>query len=155
MSAADSASAHTDGAGRLDPDELAAMVGHVEGNRRWTRKFQQDVRDYVAALPSDFLLGAGSHAPGVDESQGVHGATSPAGPPPSGALKERQLRILRLAADGLTNRAIAERLDLTLSTVVSDLQRSVRVLNVGHVSEAVAWVRAEDALSPERERSAD
>lgn len=43
------------GTGPLDPDALAAMVGHLESNKRWTRKFRRDVHGFVSALPDDFL----------------------------------------------------------------------------------------------------
>jgi LuxR family transcriptional regulator, maltose regulon positive regulatory protein len=56
-------------------------------------------------------------------------------------LSERELEVLRLLAEGLTNRQIAERLFITLSTVKGHNQRIYGKLQVSRRTEAVARAR--------------
>ncbi|RSM74443.1 DNA-binding response regulator [Amycolatopsis sp. WAC 01375] len=57
---------------------------------------------------------------------------------PSAALTLREIEVLVLVADGLSNRAIAERLHLTEGTVKSHLARSYSKLGVDSRTAAVA-----------------
>lgn len=57
---------------------------------------------------------------------------------PSAALTLREIEVLVLVADGLSNRAIAERLHLTEGTVKSHLARSYTKLGVDSRTAAVA-----------------
>ncbi|MFD5248384.1 response regulator [Amycolatopsis sp. NPDC058340] len=57
---------------------------------------------------------------------------------PATALTMRELEVLALVADGLSNRAIAERLHLTEGTVKSHLARSYTKLGVDSRTAAVA-----------------
>lgn len=60
--------------------------------------------------------------------------------PPSGAasLSERELEVLRMVADGQTNRCVGERLGVSALTVKSHLARIARKLGSGDRAEMVA-----------------
>lgn len=54
-------------------------------------------------------------------------------------LKERELEVLRLLADGLTNPQIAEAMILSVSTIKFYVSSILEKLNVNTRTEAVAW----------------
>ena len=56
-------------------------------------------------------------------------------------LRERELEVLQLVAEGLSNREIAERLYLALSTVKGHNRLIYDKLNVSRRTEAVAKAR--------------
>jgi DNA-binding NarL/FixJ family response regulator len=60
--------------------------------------------------------------------------------PPTGAahLSDRELEVLRMVADGRTNRAVGERLGLSALTVKSHLARIARKLGSGDRAQMVA-----------------
>jgi DNA-binding NarL/FixJ family response regulator len=64
----------------------------------------------------------------------------------AGALSERELEILRLIADGLDNREIAERLTLSLGTVKSHTHNIYSKLNAESRTQAIARARAMGVL---------
>ena len=55
-----------------------------------------------------------------------------------GTLTRREAEILTLLAKGATNRAIAEKLDISLITVKSHITKLLRKLNVSSRTQAVA-----------------
>lgn len=66
---------------------------------------------------------------------------TPAAPVPlpgAAALSERELEVLRMVADGQTNRAVGERLGVSALTVKSHLARIARKLGSGDRAEMVA-----------------
>lgn len=65
----------------------------------------------------------------------------PSGTPP---LTERELAVLRLVADGRTNRQIGERLTLSALTVKSHLARISRKVGTGDRAEMVAFAIRHD-----------
>ncbi len=69
-------------------------------------------------------------------------APVPDEPGPEGALSERESEILRLVADGLTNREIAEQLFLSRYTVESHVKRVYRKLAVSSRTGAVRVARS-------------
>jgi LuxR family maltose regulon positive regulatory protein len=58
------------------------------------------------------------------------------------SLSDRELEVLHLVADGLTNKQIAERLYVTLNTVKAHTRNIYGKLDVHHRAEAVAKARA-------------
>ena len=73
-------------------------------------------------------------------------ADAPPSQPPGEALTERESGILRLVADGLSNREIAERLFLSRYTVESHVKRIYRKLAVPSRTKAVHEARARGLL---------
>jgi predicted ATPase/DNA-binding CsgD family transcriptional regulator len=63
-------------------------------------------------------------------------------------LTDRELEILRLIADGLTNQQIADQLFLSLETVKWHNKQSFQKLHVGSRMQAVARAREIDVLAP-------
>ncbi|NTU55382.1 MAG: response regulator transcription factor, partial [Anaerolineales bacterium] len=57
------------------------------------------------------------------------------------AMSERELEILRLMADGLSNRDIAERLVITVGTAKSHVHHILEKLETGSRTQAVAKAR--------------
>ncbi|MEI2784626.1 MAG: LuxR C-terminal-related transcriptional regulator [Candidatus Nanopelagicales bacterium] len=59
-------------------------------------------------------------------------------PRSAGLLSERELEVLRMVADGQTNRAVGEHLGLSSLTVKSHLARIARKMGCGDRAEMVA-----------------
>lgn len=94
------------------------------------------------------LLGGGVRGAIAAETPGavrIMGRTStiPAGTP---ALTAREIGVLRLVADGRTNREIGERLALSALTVKSHLARISRKVGTGDRAEMVAFAIRHDLL---------
>ncbi|KGM13222.1 helix-turn-helix transcriptional regulator [Cellulomonas bogoriensis] len=88
------------------------------------------------------LLGGGVRGAVTAEPPGaVRIAGRPAAPAPRGgpALTARELGVLRLVADGRTNRQIGEHLELSALTVKSHLARISRKVGTGDRAEMVAF----------------
>lgn len=65
-------------------------------------------------------------------------------PDPIARLTERQAAVLRLAAEGLTNREIAARLGIGLGSVQTHVQRILDKLGASNRAQASAiWARSE------------
>lgn len=73
-------------------------------------------------------------------------AATPAAPDALEALSERESQILRLVADGLSNREIAEQLFLSRYTVESHVKRIYRKLAVSSRTMAVRTARARGVI---------
>ncbi len=54
-------------------------------------------------------------------------------------LTRREIEILQLVAQGLTNAEIAKRLKLSRGTVESHVHHTIRKLDVSNRTEAAAW----------------
>ncbi|HTW19853.1 MAG TPA: response regulator transcription factor [Mycobacteriales bacterium] len=70
---------------------------------------------------------------------GAAAGTVPASVPPGGPLTERETEVVRLMAEGLTNRQIAARLFVTEATVKTHVNNVFGKLDVGDRAAAVAW----------------
>lgn len=94
----------------------------------------------------DVLLAACRDAPQVAHASAFHTSTHTTPPAPPQPLieplTERELDVLRLIADGLSNREIGERLFLALSTVKGYNRNIFDKLQVKRRTEAVARARA-------------
>ena len=64
-------------------------------------------------------------------------------------LHDRELEVLKLAAKGMTNRAIADELYISERTVQTHFANIFRKLNVGSRTEAVLRALKEGWLSPD------
>ena len=102
------------------------------------------VPDYVARLLSVWEAGRqGEDGPSPSR---VSPAPSPPAQPLSEPLSERELEVLRLIAQGLSNRDISERLFRALSTVKGHNRNIFGKLQVRSRTEAVARARELDLL---------
>jgi DNA-binding NarL/FixJ family response regulator len=79
-------------------------------------------------------------------------AEAAAGPAASPLLTPRQVRILRLVADGQPDRGIARILGISTRTVQANLQHTYRTLDVTSRTGAVARLRVPEA-APSLSRS--
>jgi LuxR family maltose regulon positive regulatory protein len=61
-------------------------------------------------------------------------------------LSQRELEVLRLIADGATNREIADQLVLTVNTVKRHISNIFGKLQVGNRAQAIARARQMDLL---------
>lgn len=68
-----------------------------------------------------------------------HAATRPGGKDMTGPLTKKEMDVLRLAARGITNKEIAEELNLKVQTVRSRLKKTFKKLNVSSRTEAVMY----------------
>jgi DNA-binding NarL/FixJ family response regulator len=72
----------------------------------------------------------------------VTSSTTPTGsiaPPPGGPLTERETEVIKLMAEGLSNRAIAAQLFVTEATVKTHVNNVFTKLDVNDRAAAVAW----------------
>lgn len=106
--------------GETDPAEVSDAIRRVHRG--------QTVIDHArtAALARALQQDSGSAAP--------RPGTAPAG------LTAREEELLRLAADGLTNREIADELVLSVRTVRNHMSNIYSKLHVRSRAEAVAWL---------------
>lgn len=80
----------------------------------------------------------------------VSASGKPEGKEPSGMLSDREMEVLKLAAKGLSNQDIAEKLCLSIRTVQGHLGHIFNKLQVGSRTEAVVralkegWVTLDD-----------
>jgi LuxR family transcriptional regulator, maltose regulon positive regulatory protein len=134
-------------AATLDCLEQALCLAAPEGYRRVFLDEGTAVatilsqRRVVAPEFIDALLEAFPKRPaGAKSIDATPGATTPAQPPIE-PLSEIQLKILRLVADGLSNREIADRLAITEGTTKWRLNKIYGKLSVSSRTQAVALAR--------------
>jgi LuxR family maltose regulon positive regulatory protein len=129
----------------LIPLERALQMAAPE---RYRRAFLDEGQPLVDLLPKvrhqapnfvDQLLEDAQHEPGLR-------VPSPLIQPLVEPLSERELEILRLVADGLTNQQIAERLILSVGTVKAHLHNIYGKLEVGGRTQAIARARDVDLI---------
>jgi predicted ATPase/DNA-binding CsgD family transcriptional regulator len=125
----------------------AAMRARVGG------EFQPIYRTRVDRLraAADAALGAdaelvwreGSRVALDDAIALAFGDSKPRTVSPSG-LSERELEVARLVAEGLTNKAIAARLQLSVRTVDSHVRHALTKLGLDNRTQLAAWTREHD-----------
>ena len=76
-----------------------------------------------------------------------HSATKPGSKGMTGPLTKKEMDVLRLAAKGITNKEIAEELNLKVQTVRSRLKKVFRQLNVSSRTEAVMYAMKKGWIS--------
>ena len=79
--------------------------------------------------------------------EGYYKATMPGSIGMTGPLTKKEMDVLRLAARGITNKEIAEELNLKVQTVRSRLKKTFRKLNVGSRTEAVMYAMKKGWIS--------
>jgi DNA-binding NarL/FixJ family response regulator len=78
---------------------------------------------------------------GVDEAIGLaFGTTTPRGSVPAG-LSAREVEVARLVADGLSNKAIASRLHLSVRTVESHMRHTLTKVGLENRTQLATWAR--------------
>jgi LuxR family maltose regulon positive regulatory protein len=97
-------------------------------------------------LPGGGRLSQPADAHRAGATAGAAGPGAPGPRPPVEPLSARELEVLRLVADGLTNQEIAGRLFLALDTVKGHNRRIFEKLQVQRRTEAVARARELDLL---------
>jgi LuxR family maltose regulon positive regulatory protein len=112
--------------------------------------------EYISKLLAAFeaeeqpLLASRQASPGMSEGELNLPAAFPDGKQdgesPSEPLSERELEVLRLIAQGLSNREISKRLFLALNTVKGHNQKIYSKLQVQSRTEAIARARELDLL---------
>lgn len=98
--------------------------------------------DYVDRLLAVFEIEA-KNSPDISDRRPGH--------PLIEALSQRELEVLQLIAEGLSNQEICDRLSLTLSTVKGHNLKIFSKLQVQRRTEAVARARALGLLSPRQQ----
>lgn len=99
-------------------------------------------RDLVALLGAGIRGAVTAEAGGSGRDRG-RSVTLPPGTP---ELTAREVSVLRLVADGRSNRDIGERLELSALTVKSHLARISRKIGTGDRAEMVAFAIRHDLL---------
>jgi LuxR family maltose regulon positive regulatory protein len=129
----------------LMPLEKALPLAAPEG---YSRAFLDEGQPVIDLLPKvrhlapgfiDQLLEDARHAPGLL-------GPSPSAQPLVEPLSERELEILQLVSDGLSNREIAEKLILSVGTVKAHLHNVYGKLEVRGRTQAVARAREIDLI---------
>jgi DNA-binding CsgD family transcriptional regulator len=112
----------------------------VLGSRLRRRKQILEARDLLRAAREGFdSLGAGPWAERAREELAAAGVPSRA-PAPTvwSTLSAQELQVARMAAEGLSNRQIAERLYMSHRTVASHLYRIFPKLGIGSRTQLIA-----------------
>lgn len=115
------------------PDGPAIPLIRVLRARGWQKIVVLSGKADARAIHSTLVAGVRSVI--VHREAEVDQATTPRG---SAILSERELEVLRMVADGQTNRAVGDQLGLSALTVKSHLARIARKLGCGDRAEMVA-----------------
>jgi DNA-binding NarL/FixJ family response regulator len=121
------------------PDEMRAVLSR--GVRAFIPKSTDDV---LVVNILRLVMAGGSYVPPVlGMPGGVSAATASRATAPSlfDGLTRRQLEVLDLLAQGLSNQDIGERLGLNLSTVKTHVTGVLKALGVGSRTQAVLLVK--------------
>ena len=130
---------------RLHPDLVVIMLSASEDSAHIEDALQRGASGYVFKsinpldLPSTIrqVIEGSVHHPRARGMGG--GAPAPAAPAHGAGLSERELDILRLVAEGLSNTDIASRLFVTGQTVKFHLSNIYRKLGVANRTEATRF----------------
>ncbi|MFC8529941.1 LuxR C-terminal-related transcriptional regulator [Nocardia sp. NPDC057227] len=122
--------AFTDGFGHLY--ERTVLLDRLRSRRDHARELVG-----AAVRRMDELCETGTVLARDNDREGAAG-TAPGAHPESG-LTVREAEVLRLMADGRTNRAIADRLVITEGTVKSHVKHILRKLGAVNRAQAIAW----------------
>jgi predicted ATPase/DNA-binding CsgD family transcriptional regulator len=85
---------------------------------------------------------------GLDDAVALaFGVASPRPASPSG-LSAREVEVARLVAEGLSNKAIAARLHLSVRTVESHVRHALAKLGLANRTQLATWARARSVVNP-------
>jgi ATP/maltotriose-dependent transcriptional regulator MalT len=116
-------------------EQMKVELGEDKFDAAWQRGAERDLHETSAALLALFAGEEGAEL-GLDEKE-----TSPASRVPTASLPhpltERELEVLRLLADGLTNPEIADRLYLSAGTIKVHTRNIYSKLGVSNRTQAV------------------
>ncbi|MBK3737025.1 LuxR family two component transcriptional regulator [Azospirillum brasilense] len=121
------------------PDEMRAVLSR--GVRAFIPKSTDDV---LVVNILRLVMAGGSYVPPVLGMPGIAqapAATKPHEPSVFDGMTRRQLEVLDLLAQGLSNQEIGERLGLNLSTVKTHVTGVLKALGVGSRTQAVLLVK--------------
>lgn len=120
------------------PDEMRQVLSR--GVRAFIPKSTDDV---LVVNILRLVLAGGSYVPPVLGMPGMTGAPAakPQQPSVFDGMTRRQLEVLDLLAQGLSNQEIGERLGLNLSTVKTHVTGVLKALGVGSRTQAVLLVK--------------
>ena len=85
--------------------------------------------------------GQKEHALGVDDAVALAFGTATPRPASPAGLSARELEVARLVADGLTNKAIAARLHLSVRTVESHVRHVLARVGLDNRTQLATWAR--------------
>ena len=137
------------------PDAKVLMLSVVEDDERLVEAVRRGVHGYLRKDLRPDQLFEMIRAAMRDESPvspalvgrlfaQLRGGTRPPAPAPAleprAALSERELEILRLVADGLTNRQIGRQLHITEGTVKNHVHNALHKLHMENRIQAAAYV---------------
>lgn len=137
------------------PDAKVLMLSVVEDDERLVEAVRRGVHGYLLKDLRPDQLFEMIRAAMRDESPvspalvgrlfaQLRGGTRPPAPAPAleprAALSERELEILRLVADGLTNRQIGRQLHITEGTVKNHVHNALHKLHMENRIQAAAYV---------------
>jgi DNA-binding NarL/FixJ family response regulator len=123
------------------PEEMRAVLSR--GVRAFIPKSTDDV---LVVNILRLVMAGGSYVPPILGMPGISATPQPAAASPSvfDGLTRRQLDVLDLLAQGLSNQEIGERLGLNLSTVKTHVTGVLKALGVGSRTQAVLLVKEAD-----------
>ncbi|MER5428294.1 response regulator transcription factor [Streptomyces sp. NPDC002588] len=123
------------------PGMPVVMLTSYSGRADVVRALEAGARGYVlkAGPPQElFTAVRGAAAGGLGLASELVGELVGQGPAPEGELSGREVEVVRLLAEGLSNRAIAEALFLSEATVKTHLVRVYRKLGADNRAAAVS-----------------
>lgn len=127
-------------------DHLRTAISHAEKDR-FVRVFADEARDLAGLLPRVQPVTGGGY-PSADylallaDAMGTGGPQAPDQSALIEPLSERELEVLALLAEGLTNRELAERLYLSVGTIKRHTHNIYGKLGVNNRTQALVRGRA-------------
>jgi DNA-binding CsgD family transcriptional regulator len=141
-------------AGLAAVHESATLRRRLRGDRQRTRRFLHGLDVRLAGFAEDAVR-FGSHTSRMGSPSSHAMQASPAGESVlADVLTRREIEILRLLADGLTNRAIADLLVVSNGTVKFHVNRILRKLRAANRAEAVSRYLTLAGMPARRHQSA-
>ena len=131
------------------PDVRVIMLSMHSEETLVRQAMDAGARGYVLKSAIDLDLAAAVHRVAAGETV-LDPAVSrpPAAPGERNRLTPRELEVLQLICDGLSNRAIAEKLSLSINTVAVHRTNIMNALNVHKTAELVVYAMQHGLVNP-------